>query len=209
MRIGRCIILFLLVVTLSCFAGNSEESLQTQLNSNQQMSGRFTQVISSERSSKTQSSTGEFWLKKPSKFRWHYSTPYIQKIISNGEKIWVYDEDLEQVTVKKSTQSIDSTPLAIILGSASIDKHFNAATLELKDDLEWMRLTPKNESSGFDYIDIGFKNGLLSRMLLQDSFGQITRLQFTGVEVHADIDDDDFDFEIPEGTDIFEETVEQ
>ena len=209
MRIGRCIILFLLVVTLSCFAGNSEESLQTQLNSNQQMSGRFTQVISSERSSKTQSSTGEFWLKKPSKFRWHYSAPYIQKIISNGEKIWVYDEDLEQVTVKKSTQSIDSTPLAIILGSASIDKHFNAATLELKDDLEWMRLTPKNESSGFDYIDIGFKNGLLSRMLLQDSFGQITRLQFTGVEVHADIDDDDFDFEIPEGTDIFEETVEQ
>lgn len=208
MRIGRCIILFLLVVTLSCFAGNSEESLQTQLNSNQQMSGRFTQVISSERSSKTQSSTGEFWLKKPSKFRWHYSTPYIQKIISNGEKIWVYDDDLEQVTVKKSTQAIDSTPLGIILGSASIDKHFNAATLELKDDLEWMRLTPKNESSGFDYIDIGFKNGLLSRMLLQDSFGQITRLQFTDVEVHADIDDDDFDFEIPEGTDIFEETVE-
>jgi outer membrane lipoprotein carrier protein len=208
MRIGRCIILFLLVVTLSCFAGNSEESLQTQLNSNQQMSGRFTQVISSERSSKTQSSTGEFWLKKPSKFRWHYSTPYIQKIISNGEKIWVYDEDLEQVTVKKSTQSINSTPLAIILGSASIDKHFNAATLELKDDLEWMRLTPKNESSGFDYIDIGFKNGLLSRMLLQDSFGQITRLQFTDVEVQADIDDDDFDFEIPDGTDIFEEAVE-
>lgn len=208
MRIERCIVLFLLVVSLSCFAENSNESLQTQLNSYQQMSGRFTQVISSEQSSKTQSSTGEFWLKKPSKFRWHYSTPYIQKITSNGEKIWVYDEDLEQVTVKESTQSIDSTPLAIILGSASIDKHFNVATLALKDDLEWMRLTPKNESSGFDYIDIGFKNGLLSRMLLQDSFGQITRLLFTDVEVQADIDDDDFDFEIPEGTDIFEETVE-
>ncbi|MDX2426681.1 MAG: outer membrane lipoprotein chaperone LolA [Cycloclasticus sp.] len=205
---GRCIILFLLAVTLSCFAENSDESLQTQLNSYEQMSGQFTQVISSERGAQTQSSTGEFWIKKPSKFRWHYSTPYIQKIISNGEKIWVYDEDLEQVTVKNSSQAIDSTPLAIILGSASIDKHFNTATLESEDDLDWMKLTPKNDSSGFDYIDIGLKNGLLSRMLLQDSFGQKTRLLFSHVEVSTAINDDNFDFEIPEGSDVFEETLE-
>lgn len=208
MRIGRSIILFFLAVSSSIFAESSDESLQTQLNSYEQMSGQFTQVISSERGAQTQSSTGEFWIKKPSKFRWHYSTPYIQKIISNGEKIWVYDEDLEQVTVKNSSQAIDSTPLAIILGSASIDKHFNTATLESDDDLDWMKLTPKNDSSGFDYIDIGLKNGLLSRMLLQDSFGQKTHLLFSYVEVSTAIDDDNFDFEIPEGSDVFEETLE-
>ncbi|OUR89916.1 outer membrane lipoprotein carrier protein LolA, partial [Cycloclasticus sp. 44_32_T64] len=139
----------------------------------------------------------------------HYSTPYIQKIISNGEKLWVYDEDLEQVTIKNAAESIDLSPLAIILGSTSLEQLFNISQLADKDDLQWLQLTPKTDSSGFEFINVGFNNGLLSRMVFQDNFGQTTRLLFTGVSVYTPIDSDKFEFEAPEGTDVFDEAADQ
>jgi len=201
--------LFLLSVAAPSFATSSQDSLENHLQGYKNLSGQFTQIISSENSSHSQSSTGEFWIKKPNQFRWHYSTPYIQQIISNGESLWVYDEDLEQVTIKDASQSIDSSPLAIILGSADLDKLFNITQLGDSDDLQWLSLTPLEESSGFEFINVGFKNGLLTRMVLQDNFGQTTRLLFTDVSVQMPIADDKFEFIVPEGADVFDETAEQ
>ena len=201
--------LFLLSVAAPSFATSSQDSLENHLQGYKNLSGQFTQIISSENSSHSQSSTGEFWIKKPNQFRWHYSTPYIQQIISNGESLWVYDEDLEQVTIKDASQSIDSSPLAIILGSADLDKLFNITQLGDSDDLQWLSLTPLEESSGFEFINVGFKNGLLTRMVLQDNFGQTTRLLFTDVSVQIPIADDKFEFIVPEGADVFDETAEQ
>jgi outer membrane lipoprotein carrier protein len=211
MMIIRTLLLSILMLTSVgiSFAKSGADSLQSHLQSYKQVSGQFTQIISSEKGNHTQSSTGEFWIKKPSQFRWHYSTPYIQKIISNGRKLWVYDEDLEQVTIKGVSQSIDSSPLAIILGSASLDKLFDFVQLEDNNDLQWLKLTPKTDSSGFEYINVGFKSGLLSRMVLQDNFGQTTRLLFTNVTVHTPLDSDLFEFKVPNGADVFDETVEQ
>ena len=201
--------LFLLSFAVPSFASSGQDSLETHLQGYKNLSGQFTQIISSENSSHSQSSTGEFWIKKPNQFRWHYSTPYIQQIISNGESLWVYDEDLEQVTIKDASQSIDSSPLAIILGSADLDKLFNITQLGDSDDLQWLSLTPLEESSGFEFINVGFKNGLLTRMVLQDNFGQTTRLLFTDVSVQIPIADDKFEFIVPEGADVFDETAEQ
>jgi len=201
--------LFLLSVAMPSFASSSQESLEKHLQGYKNLSGQFTQIISSENSAHSQSSTGEFWIKKPNKFRWHYLTPYIQQIISNGESLWIYDEDLEQVSIKDASQSINSSPLAIILGSAELDKLFNITQLGDNDDLQWLSLTPIEESSGFEFINIGFKNGLLTRMVLQDNFGQTTRLLFTDVSVQMPIADDKFEFIVPEGADVFDETVEQ
>ncbi len=201
-------ILLLSFINVS-FAKSGQDSLQSHLQNYQYLSGQFTQIISSEHSNHTQSSGGEFWIKKPNQFRWHYSTPYIQKIISNGEKLWVYDEDLEQVTIKNASESIDSSPLAIILGSTSLEQLFNISQLADKADLQWLKLTPKTDSSGFEYINVGFNNGLLSRMVLQDNFGQTTRLLFTGVSVYTPIDSEKFEFIAPEGTDIFDEAAAQ
>ena len=91
------------------------------------------------------------------------------------------------------------------MGSTSLDKLFVISLLEEKDGLQWLKLTTKTDSSGFDYIHVGFKSGLLSRMLLKDSFGQTTRLLFTDVSVHTPIADDRFEFNVPEGVDVFEE----
>lgn len=211
MKTPRQFLCFLFLFSLAAlsFASSSQDSLENHLQGYKNLSGQFTQIISSENSSHSQSSTGEFWIKKPNQFRWHYSTPYIQQIISNGESLWVYDEDLEQVSIKDASQSINSSPLAIILGSAKLDKLFNITQLGDNDDLQWLSLTPLEESSGFEFINVGFKNGLLTRMVLQDNFGQTTRLLFTDVSVQMPIANDKFEFIVPEGADVFDETAVQ
>ncbi|ORU93289.1 MAG: outer membrane lipoprotein carrier protein LolA [Cycloclasticus sp. symbiont of Poecilosclerida sp. N] len=191
------------------FAKTSEDSLQSHLKQYKYISGQFTQVLSGEQQPLTQSSTGEFWIKKPDKFRWNYITPYVQKIISNGSKLWVYDEDLEQVTIKHASQSIQSSPLAVILGSVSLSELFDIETLDNNDSLQWLKLTPKTDSGGFDFINVGFRQGVMSQMVLKDSFGQTTHLLFTNVTVHTPIADEIFEFKVPNDADLFDETIAQ
>ncbi len=195
----------IMLLSMSSFSQDAQQRLLAHLETYQQLSGQFTQIISSEQNTKIQSSTGEFWISKPSQFRWHYTTPYIQKIISNGKKVWIYDEDLEQVTIKAASQAIDSSPLAIILGTQSLGKLFDVQELADAEELQWLQLTPKDEESGFELMKLGFKQGTLSRMLLQDNFGQTTRLLFTDVIVNPVIADDFFEFKVPQGADVFEE----
>jgi len=195
----------IMLLSMSSFSQDAQQRLLAHLETYQQLSGQFTQIISSEQNTKIQSSTGEFWISKPSQFRWHYTTPYIQKIISNGKKVWIYDEDLEQVTIKAASQAIDSSPLAIILGTQSLGKLFDVQELADAEELQWLQLTPKDEESGFELMKLGFKQGTLSRMLLQDNFGQTTRLLFTDVVVNPVIADDFFEFKVPQGADVFEE----
>jgi outer membrane lipoprotein carrier protein len=199
-----CFVLF--AFTLPSVAKSSEDNLALHLQHYVNLRGQFTQVISSEQSSFIQSSTGEFWIKKPNQFRWHYTTPYVQKIISNGNKLWVYDEDLEQVTIKDASQSVGSSPLAVILGSIELDTLFNITQLDNSEQLEWLMLTPKEDSSGFEFIKVGFKDGLLNKMRLHDSFGQTTDLLFTDVTINEPIVDETFEFIVPDGADVFEET---
>ncbi|PHS71683.1 MAG: outer membrane lipoprotein carrier protein LolA [Cycloclasticus sp.] len=208
MRFLRLTLLLLLAIAVSSHANNGGETLQQHLKNYQQISGQFTQTISSEQSSLTQTSNGKFWVKKPGQFRWHYSSPYIQKIVSDGKKLWIYDEDLEQVTIKNSSASMDSTPLSIILGTSDLNQHFSIIETDKKDTLQWLKLMPTSDSSGFEYILIGFENGTLARMQLKDNFGQNTQLLFTHVVIHTSIDTNLFQFEVPEGTDVFEDTIE-
>jgi len=201
---GLLLIVFM-SVSVSGFAQNAQQRLLDHLETYQQLSGQFTQIISSEQNTKSQSSTGEFWISKPSQFRWHYTTPYIQKIISNGKKVWVYDEDLEQVSIKAASQAIGSSPLAIILGTESLEKSFDVQELADDEDLQWLQLIPKSEDSGFESMKLGFKQGTLSRMVLQDNFGQTTRLLFTDVVLNHVFEDLFFEFKVPQGVDVFDE----
>jgi len=202
-----CCATLLLIMAQSSFAQTGAQSLQANLQGYQQLSGQFTQLISSEKSTHTQTSTGAFWVTKPNKFRWHYITPYVQQIISNGTNVWIYDEDLEQVSIKQASNTIASSPLAIILGSASLAELFEVTERIDKEGLEWFSLVPKGEDSGFELIKLAFQHGKLSRMLLHDSFGQRTRLLFSDVAVHTPIDEQLFEFEVPQGADVFDETV--
>ena len=208
MRVMLSTILMLFGMMQS-FADSNEPRLQRYLENYKSLTGQFTQMISSEKSQHIQSSAGEFWIQKPNRFRWHYSTPYVQKIISNGEKLWIYDEDLEQVTIKEASQSIESSPLAVIVGATSLDTAFDVTPVDGLDNLQWLRLIPNAEANSFEFIEVGFKNGLLSKMRLKDNFGQTTHLTFTDVMVDSSIDTNRFEFAVPEGADVFNEIVEQ
>ncbi len=95
------------------------------------------------------------------------------------------------------------------MGSASLGDSFEVSPIKNDDLLEWLKLTPKNDSSGFEYISIGFENGILARMIMADNFGQTTHLLFTDVAVHSNMDDTLFEFQTPNGADVFDETIEQ
>lgn len=178
---------------------------QALLAATKDMQGEFTQTIVSEKGIVSQSSSGQFWLKQPGKFRWDYQQPYVQKIISNGVKVWIYDEDLEQVTIKKIDSTQNSSPLSIFAGDAELTNSFRVSAMPTESDLAWVKLQPKGEALSFESIDIGFKGKKLQRMTMYDQFGQTTHIVFAGLVKTNKTANAMFEFTPPKGVDVFEE----
>jgi len=199
--------LLLLLCPTIIWADSANEKLQQYLNGFSNIQGEFTQhVISEDGQAEHKSLTsGLFWIQKPGKFRWQYLKPFEQDIISNGKKIWVYDKDLEQVTIRKISQAIDASPLSIFVGERAIDEVFIVENNDVKDGVDWLKLTPKLESTSFEYIEVGFKRGILNNMNLYDNFGQITQLVFFNVMNDQQLSPSVFEFDPPPGIDVFEE----
>lgn len=151
----------------------------------------------------TQTSYGKFYLQRPGKFRWDYHKPFVQQIVSNSDKVWFYDADLQQVTIKKIDQSLGSTPALLLSGEVSLEENFVIQNQGVDEGLQWIKLVPKKEDSGFKYILIGMEDGQLGGMELNDNFGQLTRIYFTNLKFNATIKPDIFEFKAPEGVDIF------
>ena len=166
------------------------------------LSGNFSQVVYDKTGRKTQETTGELYFSRPGKFRWVYRKPYEQLLVGDGKKIWIYDADLEQVTVKDMDQSIGESPAALLAGSNDIDRHFNLKDGGIKDGVEWLEATPKRNEGTFEKVRLGFRDGLLAAMELNDNFGQKTQLKFTGMRNNPPIGGDLFKFKPPKGVDI-------
>ncbi|ORU90718.1 MAG: outer membrane lipoprotein carrier protein LolA [Cycloclasticus sp. symbiont of Poecilosclerida sp. M] len=199
------LLIILLLSSSSLFADTARQMLENFLDKFTRLHAEFTQIIVSENNVSSQSATGEFWVKKPGQFRWNYTSPYVQKIVSNGLKVWFYDEDLEQVTIKNIANTVDTSPLSVILGGIPIEDIFTVEQLNKTDNLVWLKLVPKKETTSFESIEMGFKSGLLNKMNLHDQFGQTTRLLLSNVSINTPIDEALFEFSIPKGADVFEE----
>ncbi|MGL4994709.1 MAG: outer membrane lipoprotein chaperone LolA [Deefgea sp.] len=200
---------FLVAVAFSCLAtptvfANNVAKLQQQLNEIKTLQANFTQQVSS-KNNKTQTSNGQVSLVRPGKFRWVYAKPYPQEIVSDGKQVWLYDVELAQVTIKSIGKALDASPAAILAGNNKLDASFNTAELPNKDGLYWVELTPKQKESSFAHIRIGFSESNLSRMELDDQFGQTTLIQFNQISRNKAIDDKVFTFIPPAGTDIIRE----
>jgi chaperone LolA len=187
----------------SVFA-SSVVKLQQQLSEIKTLQANFTQQVIS-KNNKTQSSHGQVSLVRPGKFRWVYAKPYPQEIVSDGKQVWLYDVDLAQVTIKSIGKALDASPAAILAGNNKLDASFNTAELPNKDGLYWVELTPKQKESSFARIRIGFSESNLSRMELDDQFGQTTLIQFNQISRNKAIEDKVFTFIPPAGTDIIRE----
>jgi outer membrane lipoprotein carrier protein len=178
------------------------DALHTFVSQFQSARGEFTQSASN--GSKTTESSGQFVFARPGKFRWTYQKPYEQVIIADGEHLTVYDHDLNQVTVRRLTDALGSTPAAILFGDNSLEKSFQLKDAGTRDGLDWLEATPRSHDTTFERIDIGFRQGELATMQLHDALGQTTRLVFTNVQRNAGVTADTFRFVPPPGADVLQ-----
>jgi outer membrane lipoprotein carrier protein len=149
-------------------------------------------------------STGTFQFARPGKFIWIYQKPYEQLLQADGEKLYIYDKDLNQVTIKKLGNALGSSPAAILFGSNDLEKNFTLKEAGTKDGMEWLQATPKTKDTTFDQIGIGLRNGVPAAMELRDSFGQVSLLSFTKFEKNPALTANQFKFTVPKGADVFQ-----
>lgn len=149
------------------------------------------------------SSSGSFMFARPGKFIWSYLKPYEQSLQTDGDKLYIYDKDLNQVTIKAVAGALGASPAAILFGSGELEKNFNLKEVGEKQGLEWLEATPKTKDTQFEHIGIGMKDGLPLAMELRDSFGQISLVTLKAVEKNPTLKSDQFKFNLPAGADVF------
>jgi outer membrane lipoprotein carrier protein len=176
--------------------------LQEFVDKTRTLQGRFAQTVLDRKGRVTQESKGEFAISRPGKFRWSYAAPYSQLIVGDGKKVWIYDSDLEQVTVRKFDNAMGATPAALLAGSNEIDKHFALKEAGKQQGLDWLEATPLNEEGTFKLVRMGFEASDLRAMELRDNFGQVTRLSFSALRQNPSLGADLFRFKPPKGADV-------
>jgi len=165
----------------------------------------FVQIVVAKNGKKPQQSTGVMMISRPGKFRWQINKPYAQLLVGDGEKVWIYDEDLRQVTVKKFDAALGSTPAALLVGGNALDKNFTLREVGEREGIEWLEAIPKSTDSGFEKLQMGFVGNDLKAMELFDNFGQATSLIFTRFERNPQIAPALFHFTPPAGVDVIGE----
>ncbi len=148
-------------------------------------------------------STGTFVFARPGQFIWTYQKPYEQLLQADGDKLYIYDKDLNQVTVRKLGDALGSSPAAILFGSNDLKKNFMLKDMGQRDGLEWLEATPIAKDTTFEKIAIGLRGGLPEAMELRDSFGQVSMLRFTQFEKNPTLASTQFKFVTPKGADVF------
>ena len=166
---------------------------------------QFTQTVTSPDGAKKKSSSGTFEFARPNRFRFAYTKPFEQLIVADGQKVWIHDTDLNQVSSKKIDQALGTTPAALLTGG-SLDKDFDLSAQPAKDGLDWVQAMPKQkEGAVFQSLRVGFKGKELAAVEIVDSFGQRSRLDFTNVVANPALPADAFKFTVPKGADVIEQ----
>ena len=170
--------------------------------------GEFNQRMVKEEGGKMRVSStanGVFIFARPGKFIWTYQKPYEQILQADGEKLVIYDKDLNQVTIKILGNAIGSSPAAILFGSNDLEKNFTLSEGGLREGIEWLQAIPKSKDTSFEKIGIGLKDGVPVAMEMRDSFGQISLLTFTKFEKNPSLPANQFHFALPKGADVLQQ----
>jgi outer membrane lipoprotein carrier protein len=165
-------------------------------------SGYFEQSVTSPSGRRPQFSSGRFVFHRPGRFYWEYEKPYPQLLVSDGDKLWSWDPDLNQVTVQPIGDALGSTPAAILAGDGALERNFTLIDGGQRDGLAWVTAEPRERDSPFDLIRIGLSDNMLRRMEMRDQFGQITVIDFPDLDTGVNPDPALFRFEPPEGADV-------
>ncbi|MFZ2161686.1 MAG: outer membrane lipoprotein chaperone LolA [Sideroxyarcus sp.] len=201
----KFILLTLLALPLASHAAATDK-LKSFIAATHSAQANFTQEVQDKNGKRIQSASGTMQFERPGKFRWVYQKPYEQLIVGDGKKFWMYDVDLNQVTVKKLDAALGSSPAALLSGNNEIERDFSLRDIEDRDGLEWLEAKPRSAESTFEKILMAF-NGKseLVVMELHDAFGHHTVLRFTGLKNNPSLPSQLFKFVPPKGADVLGE----
>jgi outer membrane lipoprotein carrier protein len=169
----------------------------------------FTQVVSAParqgEAARTKTSTGQFEFVRPNRFRFEYRKPFAQTIVADGQTVWLYDVDLNQVTARKQAQLLGSTPAALIAASPDLNtlrRDYDLQNAPDRDGLQWVQATPKQKDGQLSSVKVGFRSGDLAALEILDGFGQLSVMKFDKVQLNVQLPAGAFDFKPPQGADV-------
>ncbi len=200
------LIALLLLAISTCTMADEIAPLKAFFSTLEDLSGTFVQQSENENGLTGGTRRGHFLLQRPGRFRWSYERPERQIIIANGDRLMIYDQDLEQLTIKALDPAMVNSPAGLLVAHEAVDKLFDIRRLPSNDNTEWFELTPKQGSSGFRYTRIGISEGRIQAMIIEDEFSQRTRFSFSQVNSHPVIPPEAFVINPPPGTDVMDET---
>ena len=181
------------------------EQLRAFLTDTRSARGEFRQTVLRAGGGVAESSSGDFAFSRPGRFRWSVRRPYEQLLVADGQKLYFYDKDLNQVTVRRLADSLASTPAAILFGDAALEGDFVLRELASRDGLEWVEALPRNKEAGFERIVLGFRDGLPATMEVGDAFGRTTVFEFSAIARNAAVAPELFRYVPAKGVDVVEQ----
>jgi outer membrane lipoprotein carrier protein len=179
--------------------------LRSFIEGTQSAQARFTQTVVDRKGRRVQEATGTMQFLRPGRFRWEYEKPYSQLLVGDGQRIWIWDRDLNQVTVRRLDRAITGTPAALLAGSNEIEKAFNVTAQPAQDGLEWIEAVPKGNESTFASVRLGFAQDALAAMELNDALGSRTMIRFEDLQRNPKLSLQLFRFTPPKGADVLED----
>ena len=185
------------------------DALENFVKSTRTGKAEFSQIITSPprdgQAARSKSSTGTFEFQRPSRFRFVYRKPFEQTLVADGQTVWLYDADLNQVTARKQQQVLGSTPAALLASAPdlkALQADFTLAPLPDQEGQEWVQATPKSQDGQIQSVKIGFRAGQLATLDILDSFGQRSLLNFSGFQLNPTLPAETFQFKPPAGADV-------
>ena len=192
----------LVFLPLSAQAGQGLDALDGFLKNMKTLQGQFVQTQFNADRRETQRASGTLELSRPGKFRWVYVQPYHQELVADGESLWIYDQDLEQVTQKPLLQATAQAPIMLLLEKKSLDKDYLLTELGNDQGLDWVGLKPRKDEADVREVKLAFEKKMLARMQLTDAFGQITLIEFKEMQLNPKLAEGVFNFVPPAGVDV-------
>lgn len=198
-----------LLVSSSAFAADPSTVLAEFSRDLKELDGRFEQRVFDADERLTEQSEGRIALAAPRQFRWEYEQPFPQLIVADGDQVWIYDPDLEQVTVRRQSDEEQASPLAALIDPGELERQFIVADAGEKDGIHWIKLTPrKSEEGAFTECRLGLRGGELVHMAMVDGLSQRTEIEFSEWRRNPGLAADTFRFDPPEGVEVVGETIE-
>lgn len=183
-------------------AGPARAQLEQFANELKTLEASFEQKIITTGGLVEDESSGQLWIAHPNRFRWEYGGDFPELVIADGEKVWLYDEMLEQVTIKQQSNLTSDSPLMLLTDLSQLDAQFDVRELGNANGLDLLELKPRDAESQFERILLGLENDSVKLMTMEDAFGLRTEIRFRDIRRNPELGDELFQFTPPDGVDV-------